>query len=367
MTAVRCSALPRVLRCPPSARPPAVVLADESAEATLGSAVHGALAHVARHNLEAPPPLEEFCGDVVDEDDARPLVWAGVQFLREEDIGVVAVERELSLPLADNVVLTGHPDLVGTDEEGNLVIVDWKTSEYGDCWDQLRGYALLGRGLVEGAERARLLAVYLREREVDERVETWDSLEAWRAELVRVLRERAEVYAPGAHCLYCPRRRECPARAESLRSAAGTLLDRPMEGGALTRADLARLYDRAKLLRKALDEFDASLREDILANGPLPLDDGREVRLEPQTRERIDAAKALSVLPDALALAEAGVLSVSKPRLLQWAAAGAKRGEKGRAREEMMKRLREAGAVSETTSMRLAIRKREEEEDGPAQ
>lgn len=365
----RVSDLPRILRCPASQQPPDLSIESDSYAARLGTAVHAALARLVsgeRADFDTIAAASE-----VERDDLAPLFFAGRSMWEDyaDAIEVLEVEAEYTRVVVDapGVVFRGHPDLVGRtieDDEPVLVVLDWKSGRPDSGYfDQLLGYIELaatdrehGHGYV--FHHAKAIVAWLRDRIVDIR-DVDEAVRAdWRERVVYAI-EHPDQYGPSAEtCQYCPRRYECPAR-DGMAQATANALVKANDILALAPASLAAMKPKADLLKSILKEYDTALKG-ALEGGPIPIDDDRELYLQERARSDIDLSSALPALMERFGSVErlAPALKVSKSELMKLVGARAERGEKGKKRDELMRALDEAGAISKTSYSVTAERKR---------
>lgn len=349
---LRCSALPRIEKCPASAYITGEVAGGE--DAALGTLAHDAIERL----LNGQPSVLEPSHP------AMKLAWTAKRFVEEHGLTDLVTERELRGSLGMGVRLAGHPDLVGFDPNRKATIIDWKSgSRDRDYSAQLKGYALLSTGnRSPEATAADLVTVWLRTREADVLPVTVGELRAWGKALAKRIRDAGPdgERIPGEHCEYCPARDTCPKRMEHMGSALA-LLRGPEGTYALDRDNLAYVYPLLSQFEAVIDRVRQLARESVAANGPIPLPDGRELRLE-ETRTRdidVPAAWRFDGMPDIMDLLDGGTVSISVPKLMQVVADAAPKGSKGEVLEAFEKKLIEGGVLRVETKTKLAIRKRE--------
>ena len=389
-TIIRASSLPRVMACPASMRAPEIDIHASGPEAALGTAVHEVLADLVKERLEALPDLSPYAKKHgVDEDELRFLAWRGQCLWREFgpriDPESVLTEQKLSaIDTAknedgdgDEIELVGHLDVCGLlagAEPPTLVIIDWKSGYVDrDYRDQLMGYALLARVpymLSAKFTNVKIVTAWLR-------TGAWDVIDLTPADIgnfsnrLRDAVNSTSRYAPDdAHCVFCPRLAECPAREALVRCAADSLypIAAGDDAGILSVRDkLAELYDRVKLLERGLDQYRDALRLSIRADGPLQLPDGRWLTVHERSRETIlfdfRAASALAPYLDhnandisgIITALGPGAITAKKTSLLDAVAARAGRGQKKAAKESAMRDLAAAGCVGTKTYDTLAV------------
>lgn len=154
--------------------------------------------------------------------DAETLVRNELELEDPRQVRVIGTELRLSVELG-NLRLTGIIDRLDLDDDGRLVVTDYKTGRApsrGYEQTRLAGvhfYALLCEELL-GVRPARVQLLHLREPLVISTVPTDQSLEAWRRQTAAVWSavERAcdeEDFRPrpGPACSWCPYHIYCPA------------------------------------------------------------------------------------------------------------------------------------------------------------
>jgi len=364
---IRCSALPRIMACGPSAIAPEVKVDTSGPEAAMGRAVHELLATVVKDELDAPP---EF-GDVLqrhglsddDADELRMLAWSGVNIWKKlrESFEIVAVEGEFVGSVA-GLELTGSADVIGcTEEDGErgTVVFDWKSGRIDSGYlDQLKGYLKLG--WIKETEKAKAVVIWLRESRVEIVDVTPASMVKWEEELQVSL--GSTDFNVTEHCGYCPRRLECPARNQIVRSVISDL-SAEESIGELVPAQLAQLYPRVSLLEKTIKAYKKALKAAV-EEGPLSIGDGRVLTVEPNRRESIlfeqgvDALEShLGLSADEMRSALEDSITVNKKAVAELAAERAQKGMKGKARAAVIEVLRECGAIKVTEFGKLTVKK----------
>lgn len=359
MPTIRCSSLPLALTCPASQVPPAIQTEGDDAAARLGSAVHQLLADA----IESGGLLDwQFALAAarwrVEESDLTPLAWAGWRcWLRlAEQFPDPSVEVALR---AERLgwELTGHADVISA-TDSDVRLLDWKSGrEDSDYDDQLRGYALLALEQRPAVDRAYVAVVRLREQQVDGRWYNRAELDAWWQGCVKSL-ERRDLYRTGSHCGYCRRNRECGAHSAAAAQAIGALLNH--DDPTLDMASAAGVaLDRVKLVEKVCETARANIAALVVRmGGRLATSDGRELVMTEQARRVIDPKLGLPILREVLAPDQiADCLTISKTKVEAAVGDNAPRGQKGQARQALIDRLDEAGALLTTTIKRLECRR----------
>ena len=351
---IRCSELPRALKCPASLG--AGVRIDEEGEAArIGSAVHECLAKTIKGEDCDWESIARAWN--VEPDQVTPLAGAGMKAWNEMDITPVAVEEHLTAEVADGITLTGHADIIGDTVSAARVVLDWKTGGSSSSYrDQLIGYAMLARenGLAEQADYTPVAVVWLRDGVLDTEYITADEIGELRSDL-KAISAKTDRYSAGEHCLYCPRRHDCDAREANLRADVKVLTEAKCE--ALTTPELAALKPKADALKKVIASYGDLLKRRLAESGPVDLGDGREVVLEKGERRYVKTLEALPVLEEYGLTVEdiADAVTISKSKVGNLLAASAERGQKGAVRTDFDAALEAAGAleVKEMESVKI--------------
>ena len=354
---VRGSRADMAIACAGSLVPTDAPYEPQSDDATDGRAKHEALAYVA-HGEE--PPADEIAERYqVDADEIAKavrygkLAWSELAKWFPEAATEVKLEGEVTRGTCD--VLSCGPDW--------LAFLDWKTGWSGDPHQyQLMAYADAGRcaygmptsGYVTAVE------VWIRLREYNTRNFTEAELDGFRARMsdqIRSAQSKHPQYAAGPHCKFCPHQHHCAPRDEYLRSAVSMLAPTHEQPMALTREVIGQLYERRRAIERAVTAYDKLLDEE-LRQGPVPLGDGRELRLKEVEQDKLDGAMTARLLAGEFGFSElelSGVLSASKGSIERAVKA---RVPKGKAAEEMrrvIRRLRDAGAINKAVQHRKEI------------
>ena len=357
---VRCSALPRIMRCPASAAPSNVV--SYSPEAAMGTLVHEAMSKPG----EIGNIVTRAANAGLDGDEARFLIYAALEADATliVEAGVTDVQRETPLE-ADlaTVKLTGTPDVRGMIEPRRRLIVDYKAGRVDrDYAHQLRGYALLEMLNDKTIDEVVCRIAWLRAGVVDTFAVTMVDAMRWLADLIRRLDSGA--YTDDIEvCGFCPHRSECGQYARML-NAATVALAKPGAKLPTSPVDLAKLYPAAQELARTLDAYKAALRAAVVQTGPIAIGEGREVALETRKRASIDAARAASIIHAHLDADVLTVMEVKKSALEDALREQSPRGQKKKAVEDCMFALEAAGALTWAASDALVMRKAKESGNG---
>jgi len=352
---VRCSALPRILRCSASADAPDLPIASTSDAAETGTEVHRHAARLVQTGAvdwDAVPRSPEV----------RMLVAAAVRAWSDLGLGHLPAIEELSLSATvGTVTVTGHADSVILGEDGTATILDWKTGRLDtDYREQMRGYACLL--LIDSArtERVDTVTVWLRDGEIERHTFDRDDLAAWCDQIAAL--GAAGSYTSGPHCTYCPRSHECPAWNALARRDAAALLDVDPATLADTLATMPAekildLYRQAKRVDAIAYRVKEALRLHVTKSGDV-VADGARLTMTTEHRREIDTAAAWPILESELTDAElAACVSVSVSKVEDAVAKKAGRGKGAAAKRALAERLEAAGAVTLTQISKLTERR----------
>lgn len=353
------------LQCGLAAQPPEVPLDTSGPEADLGRAAHSALEPWVDAGFEGEPdpqPAANAYGV-----DAKAVA----ALIEPAPAAIAAIREDLSQAKAEVRVegggTRGRIDVqslvTGRDGLFSAAVLDWKTGRdsdggkpaqrlaYASAIEAMHG--MPAQGYIYTAE------IWLATEEIIETRYDLDAIEGFRVRLAEQLKYAKG--SPGRHCKYCPHRFACVPRDQWLRSAATALMDfgpdalvREAEVGPsqLMREAVASLWDQSRLLRKALEHYEAAVDSLIDVHGGVDLPDDRRLIHGIKTLSSIDARKAWPVMRKAGLTNDDinAVVSIGKTKLLDAIAAKAPRGKKGEAKSAINAALDEAGAISRNTS-----------------
>lgn len=358
MLTVRCSSLDRVMACAGSLVEPAHPYNPNNPEAREGTAGHQALAAVV---VGADPDLDAIAAEYdVDRDDLARLVgfgrkaWGQLRQHFPDPRSEVSVEAHLV-----GCILRGTADVLALSPDA-LAVLDWKLGwAPTEHTHQLTGYGLAAAKMRGMPTSGRVLCceVWVRSGEIRVRRYDAEALAAFEAELGKQVELIGRQYGPGLDsCKFCPRQNECPARAEWVRGSV-TAIEPLSADTAITRDVVGQIYERTKMLGRALDRYDEVLRS-MLAEGPVPLPDGRKLVLEERQQDKIRASKAMPYLREELRLTpdEADeVLKISKGAIERVVKARAAKGKGAAAMREAMAALKNADAIEKVSQRMIKV------------
>ena len=344
MIELRCSGLPLFVLCP-SSHSPDFDLQGDSRPASLGTGVHTDIQRVA-DGLEA---LD------IEDAERQQLVEYAEQALAEIEPLAVDWENEAAVArLGEGWHLTGHVDKLSRFKH---IIVDWKSGWLeSDYSAQTKGYALC---CAVGSTMVSAIIPWLRRRFYETVQYTEDELVEFHDLLTEKVRLIGKAWNPGPHCtsMYCPRRLECPHR-RNRDATALTLLGEPI--GEMLTADQVVKLDRAIRVTEKLIEIAKQARKCFVQdNGPVAVDDRRELAIIPVNRTAIDPLRGWQVLVEALG--ENGLadcVTIGKTKVEKAVKASAGKGKGAAKVREVMKALDVVDALRTKTTEQLKVRTR---------
>lgn len=346
---VRASSMPLAVSCPASISGEGVQVDSFDPTATDGVEVHRAIAMALRG--EDYPPFDG--SNAGDNEDMVALALAYAQ-------------QNGMMPGALTEVHLEHPPFSATldvfmpysrGEEADLT--DWKTTHREDDHEA----QIIAQCAAAFANYPKLPAitahtVYLRNEGAIKKRYTRAWVEQWAEEFVHNTLKHPEIYRPGDWCARCKRKYGCEGLRAMRREIAATFL---ADGqGMLTRDNVAEMRFKVKLIKGVCDEFDKMVRDEVLNHGPIALGEGKELRALDINTDTIDILRAWATLTGTFADSDlAKFVEVRKTAMLKLIEAGAPRGQKSKAAEAFMEKLRAEGAVTTTTTQQvreLAVR-----------
>jgi hypothetical protein len=255
--------------------------------------------------------------------------------------------------------IQGTADLFSQDSQ-TMTILDWKTNRIKrDAMPQVKGYgacAVDQYGMPESGT-VDVIVVWLRFGEYEVKRLAQDDIERFYHEIERAKLRVGKDYSPGEACTFCKRQLECRARCDYSRAAAASLCVVPSDSS-LTPAMLGGLYHKAKFLKAALAAYDKALKM-ALREADITDENGDTLTLEVATRDKIDPLAAWPELVGAGFTEEelASCVSIGKTAALKIYGNKAAKGQKGKAKAQLIDRLREAGAIQQTSFETVKVKK----------
>jgi len=326
-----------------------------SPEGREGTAKHEALAYVARGEEPQIDAIAEAYE--IDVDDLAYAIAAGKKAWGEVARWFPSVITEVEV---DGPVTRGTADVL-CDAPGSLAILDWKTGYSGDEHKhQLMAYADAARekygmptgGVIYGFE------VWLRLGEFTTHHFSENQLNGFRsrcAEQIKRASGEHPQYAAGAHCKFCPRATQCEARDEYMRATTTAIAEFKDPTAAVTRATIGALYERSKLLHRALAEYDKLLDAELV-DGPIALADGRILRLKDTEQDVItNAPKVLQVIRENIDIDIESELKITKASIERACKASAPKGSAAALTRSALSLLRQHDLIEKTIIKRKEI------------
>jgi hypothetical protein len=282
----------------------------------------------------------------VDPDEVDTMYRFGLKAWRELSKHVPNARAEERL---EGDGICGTADIFHNDSE-TMVVWDWKTGRIkGDYMAQVKGYGAAGvdqYGMPESG-MVTVIVVWLRFQEYEVLNLTQDDIERFHHDIKRAELQIGKEYAPGNACAFCRRQLECKAREDFLRSSAAAISTVSTDA-ALSRETIGHLYHKSKHLKQALGMYDKALKL-ALQQGDLEDENGHTITTVAQKRDKLDPQASWPILTEAGLDSDdlAGCVSLSKTKALKIVNDRAAKGYKGKAKAEVLERLRQAGAVQE--------------------
>lgn len=335
---IRPSARPLAHSCPSSILPPSYKVDRPTEARALGLAAHECAQHEVKMVSYEPSAIAAKHGaDVAELTEMIQPIRGVIEKLRPY-LRNPFTEYRVEGPLGG-----GSIDLL-QDLDDCHVIFDYKSGWVRvDARPQLMAYA---HALRHGGRTMpfKIIPIHLRYGTYDVYDVGDDELAAFEARDAEVREQAGEVYNPGDGCGYCNRRHECDAYRDEQRNAADALVK--IEPGAVSRETLLRLYPQYQLATKALEAYKDAVRR-AAADEPLVAADGSRIELQQLTRDEIAPKKAWAILKGEEFTDEdmQACLSIRKGAMTDIIKARAGKGRKQKDANELVAKLRGAGAI----------------------
>jgi hypothetical protein len=358
---LRCSSLPMLTTCAPSVLNPEEWprIRRETEAADVGTAVHAVCQKaVETGELNAELVIAQYPHEA---DRIRTLVNNFVAVWDNARTVITRPQCELELHAtlietpALTIRLTGHIDVcqIGTNES---YILDYKTGRSHEVhYDQAVGYAYL---LWDHAGRPDVYAVhiavaYLEDNTIQNYTVSADDLKVWRAKIHGKVIDPQ--YVVGRKCGVCELNASCPTHKADLQYALDFLATDEAQKGKLSWVSMepeerGALLDRLYVVRRGLERVELSLKLAMAGAHKkvqrLDIGNGMVYERVRTYRRRVDGATAYRVLSrrfDTSVLAQ--ITEYKLEDILDLAAKYAPRNKKQQAREDLLNKLIQAGAV----------------------
>lgn len=395
MTQLRCSSMDKLFACPPSVfgGNGMVAVSSQGQPALVGKVIHDLLADAIEG---VDTPVASACnrhGLIADDERASVFqlseygghVWQDLsRYFPDPKVECQVESKPMDSPIGQ-VQLNGTVDALSPVGASNGVFLDWKTGwldsgyvhqgfSYATCLWQMLGEP--EEGVITGC------FVFLRHRYYRVVKYRASDIRDWLNDLTRNVLARAhrQEFSPGAHCNYCSYYTTCKARRRVAEGMIDTLLlgqthadnqsyqdwldgvkasiEHMTEGTVDEAAEaVATLYERTKMLDRAVTDLKTMLRSNVEQHGPLPLGDGTELAMEEQERRELDTVPALRELRRHMSdtqIAEGTKLSL--PKLLDAFSKQHHKGRRSDAKYALSKALEDAGVIEIKRITKMAVR-----------
>lgn len=346
MQTIHVSQMPMLSICSGLLTLPGESITYDSGDAAQGKLVHEAAAAI----VEGREPQQgvPFVGTL-------KAIWA------ELSGGWTNAESEIdSVGHCGDYEIVGKMDVVARDGD-TLVVVDWfcgqnapdkRVQGMGYCWLMSRHHEFQSFRFIE-----------VNVPDASMRAWTWtrEQLDSWAADFFYNL-SRPPSFSVGSHCRWCQKYASCPAHTALMRKAADVLqvVDAVER---LPRGQKGQLWEPLKLLASMVEAAQESIKADVALNGDLPLGGDYVLRATDVERVEIAPLEAWPILSERFSDEElAGCIKISKTELQSLASAKAPRGEKGKAKEEIIDALRVVGAVTQSVYQKVSRARKEKGE-----
>ncbi len=365
MRKYRASQLNRLLACPPSHREGELEIREDTEIARTGSALHHAMEIWVSEGkaLDAVDLAKEF--NVSDADEIAMLFKFGLQLWDElkDYFPEPKTEVGFEAQLADDVILTGHMDLVSVSGKSEPRVLDYK-SGWVKQWpvEQLKGYAL-GAAAAFSATKATVVVANLRDGSYDARTFETDELKAFGRKVIAAARAvDQDKYEVGDHCTFCPLSHSCPARGALVRSSVNALSDMTTDtiAGIADDGKLAEMRMVISSVEKAVKIVKEGIRDLTIARGVVDLGNGKELFMQDYELKGILPLKAWPILKEHLSREQLAGAIIIKVTAVQDAVAANTSGGKGAACAAILDVLDKVEAIKRTKHKRIQTRKRVE-------
>lgn len=293
---LRCSSLPRVMRCPFSAFR-TKEFDDSNYNANVGNLAHECIARVIMD--DSPEQINDIINDVIRLNMVKDVnviknvrrhvwsmktIWLDICSILDEmqlERRFVAVEHN-GIYKSDKLTLTGTCDVVVEDQNGDLIIIDWKTGNEDDCIDQLLGYAWIHLNNTK-ANKVTVIAAYSDTGNYYTYIYERDIVKVWYNKLCD--RVKSDVANPDTHCKYCPILLSCERYRKFMKNISDIAIEfNPDDRNIFNlRSQLDLISNDTTGLKKKIDKACKTL---LAVDGSICID-GREYELQEQSRRNV--------------------------------------------------------------------------------
>lgn len=349
----RCSELPRLFSCRNSITNPdrlTPVRVENGAE-HLGTDIHAAIQHCVETG-EVDLRMIDAKYNEQDRERAKELFINGLRVVEEakRDMKNPQFEVEVSFE-SEKFVVPGHVDVL--DLQGDCAfVVDFKTGRTrDDHYHQMVGYAVGAWTKVGRPERftVHIAYVYLESGEVTSFSLTTADLRKWLHELDTL----PEQYAVNRRCIYCPFNNTCPCFRDYLAGSLSLLLEvsklPTVNIRKLSLAQRAKLATSMKMVDTAHKRIREFIKDDCIKHGEIETGDGNKFVIRHREYKTLLTSRTLPVIAKYVSAKDiANATRLSLPDLVTAAARRVKGPMRKLIREEMVAKLKQAGAIVAT-------------------
>jgi hypothetical protein len=366
IAAKRGSAAPMEMKCAGSGDVSAAVLIDSSDSAGLIGTVQHKISESIVLYKSVPENWKDICAAYgLDENETAEVgrrLYAVRDFWRVHGSSFPEpqVEKALEAEIETSrgkVFLSCHLDVMDRVEDEGLIL-DWKGTRLDINYaPQMQFYSWVYMLNEPEIQRVRCTLAFLQDRTVDVRVYTRDMIDVFVERYTKeVIEWDHKTLRPGGHCAWCKRFHTCPTQTDMI----APILDQLQivdSTGEIQAESLLEYYERSKVIKNLCVRFGSFVHATVeAAGGEIIFADGRRLALTDEGRDDINAKLSWPILRKILSDAQlADIMKLAKGDMLRAIADAAPRGEKGKAKTNVMQELRDAGAVKRTEFKKLHV------------
>lgn len=370
---IRASSAPLAWCCTESVRrePDEIIVEGPKPEADLGTAAHEYARRIRTEQDE--PSVHEIARQFgVDPDDLGFLcaeVRRVVHTLDERTVGwKVLAEQRMSHEVtrgSATVRFTGTADDIRHDGK-TVAVTDLKSGRVEtDFTAQTMVYLWLAQHAFGPFEQFMPLTAWLRDAYIDAPKQplSVEDVQGWMEAFVTRLLNGLGVFRPGPHCANCGRRQECPGRMQYEREVAQAIvvhcdalpsMEWTRDNHAALGPQIGELFGKLKFMQRAIEPVIDAIREKVKEFGPLPIGDGRVLKITEVNRRDLDSQKAMPILESFLSLEEIErATKISLSQIEQAVVSAAQKGQGAKIKRELTAALEAAQAIRITTTHQL--------------
>ncbi len=266
---------------------------------------------------------------------------------------------ELGIP--EDMAVPGTLDVIGVDDDGRVIVVDWKTGlevEDPEFNKQLLIYAFFAT-LDKGASSAVIRIVYRRGEDSEPYAREFEidsmmlmAFAAAQRDLPAMIKNaKPEDAKPGSHCRHCEGKPGCPHFHAAVDAARLSAMRDPEIELIIPEHARVNAVEMAEILGPFVKKLNAALRTDMALHGDIKMPDGRLYGIRTKKgNEVINAEKAFPLIEEKYGIVAA--LAATKKEISKTslrAAIGLAKDQSqtlAAAERETLKMLRDAGVIS---------------------